>query len=400
MKISENKLIVWIIILLPLVDIINGFMLKVANMSGFGIIMHTLFLLIMIKKISYKKAQKNTIYIIFLIVYLSIQTLITNCFYNLSPHDNFSYIIKYIYFFITLETLIYFKNNNTLWKYIKKSYTWLYPLGSILPRLMGYSFSSYGSGEGALGFMYSQNSYTFVMIVSLYWSLEILFKKVNLLNIIRTILCLVSLLLIGSKSGYIFTGLVIAYLVFNNIKKHGAYNTPRVTFVILSVLIIILIIFRLYSAELNLIYTRILYFLNYYGHSSFDAILNFLTSDRWNRIDRYFTSFSDNIFSIVFGLGYGYFENTVTTEMDIFNLIYIFGILGTIIYIITFIKVTKIHKYKNSYKTLLIFLTTYLFFGGHVLADVMANNILAIVIIMGQQMAYPLVTEKGRKQIT
>lgn len=384
MKVTENKLLMWSIISLPIIDILNGFALKVLRLEGIGICAHIVILFMMLRRIIPGRISKTDIWIFIIATYMILQTVITNLVHNLPCTYAISYIVKYIYFFVTLAALDLLRSEKNIWNLIKKYYTWLYPLGNIIPRILGMNFSSYGSGEGILGFMYSKNSYTFVMIVVLYWSLEALLNKYDIKNLVRLALALISLLLIGSKSGYIFSALIIFYVVVKNMRQSGTNKKFRVLMTTAAVALMLIYISIMYDAELYAIYSRVSHFWKHYGHDSISAVLNFLTSDRWSRISEYAPEYSRNLHTIFWGLGYAFFKYQVTTEMDIFNLLFIFGIAGFVLYIISFIKLSRIFKYKNTHKFLIICLAVYLFFGGHVLADVMANNVLSIAIIMGQ----------------
>lgn len=368
---------------LPIIDIANGFAIKMLHIKGMGVGIHALFMILMLFHARNRLGSRNNIWCVWISAYMFAQAVITNVTYGLKLTYNIADIVKYIYFFLTLITLDTLRDKMN-WNKLKKIYTWLYPMGSILPRALGISLSSYGSGEGSLGFMYSMNSYTFVMIVAVYWSLEMLMKKFNWTNIVRTMLCLLSVLMIGSKSGYLFTAIVFMQLMLRNMKGKGGKRIYGVVTMVTVVLIVFMIL-QVYQAQIRLIYNRIFYFYNLYGTDSLSSILNFATSARWDRISEYFPDFIRYPWRTLFGLGYGFFAQQVTTEMDVFNLLYLFGVVGIAIYTIAFARVSRITRYKNQYKELLILLFVYLFFGGHVLADVMANNLLAIVVVMGQQ---------------
>lgn len=387
MIVSERKMISYIIILLPVIDILNGFALKMFSIRGLGIIVHLFLMVLMIHHIYGSGCTKVDFGIILISFYMLFSNLISNLSYGTSITNGIDYIVKYVYFFVFITCLIKLKMDDISWNKVKQTYIMVYPFGSIIPRLLGINLTSYGDGTGSLGFMYSQNSYTFVMLIVLYWSFEYLFSHFSIKNLFFVILDFVTLMLIGSKSGYIFAAIIVIHFVVSFLKGKRLNSFFKAIAMILMAICLTAFVWFGFNEEILIIYRRVEYFSNYYGRDSLTAILNFLTSDRWNRIAEYWPYLSNNVFSCFLGLGYGFFKNHVTLEMDFLNLIYIFGFIGFGLYMTILLNISKLLKIRNTYKFLIIICFIYLFFGGHVFADVMASGILGIVIVSGQYTA-------------
>jgi hypothetical protein len=298
--------------------------------------------------------------------------------------------VKFTWFFVVLEILKRICNRTP--KFIdelKQIFSAIYPLAIILPGIFGLDYVTYAdSNSGQLGVMYSVNAFSFVMIIVFYWSVEYLVNRVTVWNIIRAGYCCVSLLRIGSKSVYLFGAMIGVYFAVVGLKKKTINNVLKTVLMIGAAGVGIFIIIRIYSAEMQNILARWTYYFFKSEKMNFTNLMIFMTSGRWSRISAYYSIWTEKKYSILIGLGFAFFKNNVTVEMDMITLLYLFGIVGFFLYIKTFWNVAGTIIKNLKFRFLPVMAFCYLFFGGHVLNDPMASTLLALVLVSSQNICW------------
>lgn len=384
--ISLKKIISDTFICIPFIDIISGFLMKQMGINGFSLVIRLLFLALYMLYIGKYLLNKRNVWVFVFAGYAIFQTIILNLANDVALFYAVSVIIKYIYFFCVL--LIFDRTDHVHLEKYKKIFCSVYPMAIIIPQLLGMNYSTYTDtteGIGQLGWMYSVNVFSFVMIICFYYSTEYVINKMNITNVLRFVYTAVALLLIGSKSVYLYCVFVVMYFVLSGLNGTSARKLFKTLAWIIVVLCAFFCMLSLYREQISGLIGRWIYFYNKRGASGINGILNFLTSYRWERIELYGEIFISNPFNILFGLGYAFFSSHVTVEMDVFTLLYAFGLVGTLLYLKAFFSAyDSIKRIKNiSFVVFIAF--TYLFFGGHVLSDAVANTVLALVLTLDKK---------------
>ena len=196
-------------------------------------------------------------------------------------------------------------------------------------------------------------------------------KRKYLLSVLLIFLMILSSAITGSKIIFGFTILTIFYLLittnYQRIKKLNTRNKIILGISILLLLVLGTVIFINSRVYKNMVGQA--KFFNVEKIFSMSFFNRVLFNDRLSFIRPNYISYTTGIVPIILGLA---LENPVykLVEMDLFDLLFRFGIVGLIVYLSVFITVfknLKITKYNSIYFYSIILLLVISLVSGHVL---------------------------------
>ena len=381
-KWKYSELIVFLLTIMPIIDFINGYFQNTfISLIGplYRLILILLSMMVLIK-------SKNSEFVLFTFL-ISGYFLMHDIIYMAMDKNNNSLsvimdkTVKYMYVIILSETLCLLVKRNrltiTVIDEIFDRLSWLFPVLLFIPKLMGAKNTSMYTESGYKGFFYSGNAVSITMVALLFVSMCFLYKRPCFRNSVRVFLCLTVQLLIGAKTNYIFSALIIGYFALKSINLTRNNNLKTLTTLILLVFCGFFAIKYCFSDEIAKILAR-----QRYIYSSYNAnFIQYLTSNRSIRIDEQLRHFLSNPFYILFGMGYRQTFDNNFVEMDYFDLLFRYGALVTVVLIIYYLtKLREGLRKKDTYLMLYLILQAFATFAGHVFCDAMTGSILALLI--------------------
>ena len=342
----------------PVVDIITGIMLNCFNIYfTFAMIIRFIFLLFII--IYYLFIKKNTskykrnylvIILLFIISYSIITIYLKN---NNALFNEISQVFKILYFPILL-TMIDIKD-------IKVNYNDFVKVGLIYLILIAFANvfnianNSYTQGKiGSVGLFYSGNEISAIISILTPFFINYLFDKNSIIyKLLIVMLIVYTYFNMGSKIVIISLILSIIFNIYLYLTNNRKINKNKIIMII-SILVLLVVISLLYLPHTNIYYNLKLH-LNYLGINSFNDIFSytfinrFIFSDRLSFLyDAYDLFIKSPILLRLFGMGTIINDSVYKfIEMDLFDVLYITGLFGFILFIIPLIKSIK-DNYKNK----------------------------------------------------
>lgn len=406
MKSSMKLLVAVVIGFGPFIDLLN----KVVNLPlSIGQVIRVIFMACCLFFIlnTYKLKSKVVLYITLVSLYL-----VSNALFMYYTHLSLGglmvdliYFSKILFSIFTIFTLIgLYKERMIDMEYFDKLiYTNIFLIVILFTTSLSFGLAqgSYGT-VGKKGLFMSLNALNIALLVGFVFILnKVVYKKSNkLMNIFMMNLILILLVLMGTKSSFIFTALILFLYLLQNITrvKHLLkYTVTSITFLVIS----FLIIQNYFMDVIKPIIDRQMYFLQ---TSSYNFnYLTYITSGRNHLLEIGSNIYLDrlSLTSSLFGLGLfnflsgiagsllsgGYFVGNVRgIEMDLFEIFFSTGLIGLfLIYglfaLITF-KVIKNIKDKDFTTTPYFFsfmiMIIFSFMGGH-LFEPLASTLLSVV---------------------
>lgn len=376
-KFKLSDLYWFLLVILPLIDSLNGMINGGGNEEGLSLgIIYRIVVLITAICLWCKSGLLKTNFGV------GIAFLAVLCVSTIVSYDHIESYLP-IVFKLLLPIILILSNEsqarkgNLKYDFIKclfNVWVWLFPLSMIIPYIFGYGFQTYGS-VGYKGFYYAQNDIGFVLALLYLYSVYDLLEKFKLKKIIVIVALLGSNLMLGLKSNYLFI-VVITLFYALSINKKKKVNFGKILSIVM-IAIGILMIFNIYSNEIQQIKDRWIYF---YGGRNSD--ISFWTSSRWDRV---FPSYlwlinKLGVFGFLFGSGIEYtFHAGVNNiiEMDFLDIFFQTGIIGCILVYGFYFKVQKKYKSKGFFLWgfLLALISSCL--AGHIMESALSGMIFA-----------------------
>jgi hypothetical protein len=246
----------------------------------------------------------------------------------------------------------------------------------ILSYVLGVGFSTYGWGAGTKGFFASGNGIgLYVGILTLFLiSLSFYYSRFRIHPVV-IFMSISALLLIGSKTGFIFAMLSILALMLRS--KYRVYLIPMLLLMFISSYNQLIIII---TSFLDVVISRF---------ANADSFLDFMASSRITYVLEALEIFHSNdpsVLRYLFGAGaYLSFQEAGsilrfdTLETDFFDMFFMYGFLGIFLYC-GFI-VYGIFKFRSHFYFILVWLmlASHSILAGHVLLNAMSLSLIAIL---------------------
>lgn len=401
LKSSGRQVIIFYIALMPVIDSLNGLIIKsnaqVAVSIGAIYRLSLVFFLLLMSGGSFKRRQ--IMFLIATVALMLIAVFVHLAIYDIVPIEigmlaDFKSIIQWLYAPI-MCVLFYscvkngsLRANNALDVFRIMAYAATATL--ILPYCLGIGYSTYGTSNdsyvGYKAFYYATNGVTFLLICCFSFAVRDFIVSRKIEPFVRIVLCTISIILVGTKSGLVMLAVstLVCYFIFNS-KRKGvlAIKMLRLFIILIGTSIVLYLLFQ---AQLAPVFDRAVYFL---GKS--ENFLSFVTSGRVDRIPGHFETLQ-SMPPIATAFGIGQINDTLTRcEMDYFDIFFEFGIVGLSILIsFSVYAVKKRHKSElgTTCRAFLIISLFYSFFVGHVFSNALSATCFSLL-YLGMQNASP-----------
>lgn len=382
-----KKIIYYLFLILPFIDLITSFTERInGNIVSIGTIFKGILILfsgiyiLFITKSKYKK--KSIIYYLLLSIFSIIHILIGNNSYVSSGTQLIKFMFLPIIFIFLLNYNDDYKISYIEMKKILKYNVFFILTTILIAKLTNTGFNSYSDTitTGVVGWYYSANEISGIITILFPLFLEDILKN-NKYSFMLVMYVIFMMMMLGTKTpllGVLIS--LIALFIHILLKDKNKKNIFKIVFFISYT--VILFFNSSYLSNLNsgrYISTTNAVF------SSRDIYLNNTTKEYINH----------NLEEKLFGLGST--NNKVLekyVEMDFYDLLYRFGIIGFIIFMIPFFKIVlKMMEYALShlnnynYDKMILILITMLslliaFFAGHILSAPAVSIYFGITIIL------------------
>lgn len=380
---------------ISIIDTVNGFFIESFGF-GISIIYRLLILLIFTLYLYQNNSKKNSIFMSMLILYLLIIGIFNIYIYQEYDgiYNEISQVSKLIFIIVSIESFnLIIKTYEEKIKLINKIINWniiLFPLCVIIPHLLDIGLDVYSGQIGSKGFFNSNNELAIVLSCLLVFSVNQLYKKVSLKNIIKTFILTYSILLVSSKTGI---ASIICIYVFYFIKSIFKLKV-KFQFAILVFISIVFSVIIL-NKQIILMMNEFLQRQKFLFDLSSNSLAYTLSGGRNSfliLIYNYTIESKFGLIKLIFGYGIHTKEAILgrlflganglkSIEMDFFDILFSYGLIGLILiygyFIFKYIKLKNCYtEFKLSYCILLIIGA----FSGHVLWNAMAGSILVITV--------------------
>ncbi|HFU4233394.1 TPA: O-antigen ligase family protein [Streptococcus suis] len=389
-RFSEVKVLQFILVILPFIDTLNGFLNDGANESGIsiGMIYRIVVLFFCVVMLIFRGIYRSDLYCLLLVI--------LGIFLSLFSTATLDYLILLLKLLLPLLLVFLFKiyigKGLLPTNFFEKLFNvWgiLFISTILIPYFLGIGFNTYGEGAaGYKAFYYSQNDLGFILVLLFVYSLMNLDRKKNFKTIVVAVLTLFCGIILGLKSVYLIDFLFI--LIFLYEKRLTIPNIIKNLFYTIFGIGSVYIFFIFFSENILGILNRWEYFLK-----QSTSLISFLSSSRIDRLPRVFTWLAENNYhGLIFGTGLEYTKVTsafvpqIQIEMDFFDVLFqigVFGVCGiysTYLGILVFYRVTRIDN-------LLFWVALcYSFLVGHVIESALSGMFFSAFI--------GLIIEKGK----
>ena len=379
-------LIIYIFLLIsPLIDALTGLQERFNIPFSVGVIIRGLIMFSAFIYLYYYKKNRNNIYLF--LIYIIIECIYTFAYLQTSIFTEIKNVI--IIFYLPIMVL-FFSNyeNKKIDKSLIATISFMYLFLILIPYLFGFGFNTYSGADGKsayLGLFYEGNELSALLILLLPLTVRYLLDNKNYLYLaIYLVLYALTIILVGTKVLLLGTFVVIMYFAFKFIMKFEKKKR-----VILYIFLLMFIGICIAILPFTPVYKNLVISMDYYGVKSiFDLfkpkfIDNIIFSNRINFAINVFKVFGSSVAYIVFGIGKTLLLTLKDVEIDLIDIFYSIGVLGTLIYVYSFNK--NIFNLKGIYKFTFILLFIISLFSGHVLIKPMVSTFLGVLFILNKE---------------
>jgi len=385
---DKNLVFAYFFLLLPIFDMLNGYLVLGGYLSEGGLASPSQLGRMLGMLVLFYIAFRKRIDISFGFIFLyPILIEVVNGFIH---QNNFGFIYgvlsgyKLFYGFLLCMVLGYFckeRADIALLGYFLKLNLILISFSLLFSLATGLGNDTYGHGFGTKGFFASGNGIGIYMGVC---SLILLSLKLsglyNDFNRFWLVIFALSTAVIGSKTALVFSMVLLFLLVwFSNYRVLGILVSACLFAVILpQFLDLFVIVFDIIVAR----YENSENFFTFLGSGRIEYVLDaFEVFQSHNNIvlrlcfgSGAFVSFQDPIFVSVFD----------TLETDIFDVLFMYGIFGVIIYTIVFTRLFYLSLRSSTLTLALVFIGLHSLLAGHVIFNGLSVFAISIIFVVGQ----------------
>lgn len=405
--ISEKRVVYFFLLLMasfPIIDVFNGYVLSMNYSIPIGVIYRLFCFFFLVLMILCKGLNQNTYTfytVLFLLIFLLILGIQSVLFQNPLTliFEDSTVLIKF-FLWVLIPYFIY--QHRVFMEKIKYEKIFIYidfffTIGLLIPYFLKIGNQTYAnSNAGYKGFFFATNDITLAFIVSATFTGWYLVKHLDkhfsfrLLGLIilyfANMLCL---LLLTTKTGifygvFLTIGLLIYFLFFQT-KIQASYRLLVSFFLIVAIFSLLIVNKDFIFSALSGTVDRILYFHNLYNGN----LIRLLTSSRSEYLQGgwdYFTQSNHPVLVPLFGFGFQYrlvnFGRIGLIEMDFFDLLFGFGLVGILVtssLIIYFFILAFKKKNWSIYTLMYGVVIVYSFFVGHVFFSALSTTLLGLI---------------------
>lgn len=363
---SLHQLIILLIGLIPLVDTLNGYLIKGYSISGIGTVFRLFFLGIILLYIYSREVNKFEVVIaISFIAFLLAQFIVSENYAT----DSIEMTVKLFTPIFMLEAF----RKMWRWKQIEETIVQrlfdqlsiLFSITIIVPFVLGLGYSTYRGHIGYKAFYYATNEISYAICTLLFYNLIRLLSVPDIKHYVFFFLNAICCFLIGSKVALFILFIMIALLLWNNfIYSHKSFSRKRLVLVSLFIISIIAA-YNYLGDNIQKIFNRMMK-----NFDNADSSLVFLTSNRIVFLSEGFDMFrSRGFLCYLFGWGLGGANNEmINVEMDFFDILFSCGVIGLLTIVFLYIALYKKGIQKTPVARWLIIISLGVsFLGGHIL---------------------------------
>lgn len=392
---QEEKIIYYLLSATVFFDFINGIFTKYP--VGEAIRLFCVFVSF-VYILKYKRDEMIYIYVIFLYFLANSLVAYTGLLNKFGLSFDLKMVLKAVYFVIIFKGIksLYHKEKirKDILRKIIINNLYYTPLLFIFAYVFGLGKTSYENvGVGFKGTFVSLNSINIAMIVLFVFSVDAFSRnKEKLKWAFLSIYIAVTMILLGTKSSFIFTGFAIGVYFLFNIKK-----VKVGVFIYVTIMIILLGTLASSKADVSMGYLDKLLFRQKYLFENRD-LLSFLLSGRNWLFESVWEHFNDNIsfFRVLFGSGYFKVHSQLAMdlnmpynavrpiELDFVDIFFSYGVVGVLLTYGYFIKLFS-NGIKNFYRgtmqpyfVALVCLFIFSLLGGHVFLEAISSTFMGI----------------------
>lgn len=382
MKKHLDLIIYFFLLLSPVIDCLTGLQERFNIPFSIGVIVRGIIMVLAIYYLFKSNKNRNNIYLF--LVYLMIECIYTYCYLRTGVFTEFKNVIVIFYLPIMILFFSYYGNKKIDGK-LMLTINFIYLFSIVIPFLFGLGFNTYSGADGKsafLGFFFDGNELSALLILILPLSINYMLKEKNYLYLACYLfLYALSIIIVGTKVLLLGTFIVILYFAFRALSK-----LEKKKRFILIIGILIFIGLSISILPFTPVYKNLVISMDYYGVKTiFDLfkpkfIDNIVFSNRIAFAIKVFKTFGSNFIFIIFGIGkYGLLA-IKDVEIDIFDIFYSIGVLGTVIYLYTYGK--NVFKISGIYKFTFILLLIISLFSGHILIKPMVATFLSVLYLL------------------
>lgn len=410
MIVKSRKIVYFILLLMPFVDMLTGYALNSKN-GGFlaftGQIYRMGAFIYMFYMLFSHKFNKKLLWLLLFTIYAMLLVCVDAIRFSGSILENLSSTIKLLFPIYLVYCLINVsKNDKELIKCIINNFSWIYPLSFIIPKVLGigYYLGGYAFNSGYKSFYYATNEQNVILMVLFVYAFQNLYEdltysngdigsvKFNIMNLIKLIFIIISLILIGSKTSFLAIGVVcLLYLL------HGDKIKVKLKFIgtFVSIgLIAAILISQVLKEQLENITHRIIYTYSRYVTAE-GGLLTFALSKRNLRIapavEYWYSNGWKGMLNFIFGVGKASKcpENIISVdpfaliELDFFDCLFWFGLISTgiiLIFYLSFFLMALKNRSLFVERVQFVLVFGFSMLAGHVIMSVNSGAIFAVVL--------------------
>lgn len=379
-KIIEKVLLIFLLIQ-PFLDVI-----ATTNYSILNIIVRGLFLLLIV---IYLLFNKKNIAILISTLTAGLILFGINVYFNLGIVTSISSIMKLYYLPITILFFVNIKNSidNKIITYVLFIYLILF----LSSYIFGFGYNNYKLSDGKQGFrgiFNSINEISAIIIGLLPVALNYLKNKKNYINsILLIVFAFLVALLTGTKVLMIGLFIIIIFIYIKSAIKIFK-NMSTIKKIISIIVITIIILGGIYLLTYTRFYKNMIVqqkFFKSYNILSLDFINKVLFNNRLTFLkDNFLFYKSQKLINIIFGIGYSN-QSIKLVEIDIFDILFRFGIFGLISFIIPIIYIVKKIKLDKISLFSIILLILISLTSGHVLLSPSVSIYFGYIILINNK---------------
>ena len=355
MKKIFDKLFLILLICQPILDVITYYQIK-SNLTFLSISVAIRGLIVMLAFLYLLTKKDERKFLLFFIIYIIIDMAL-----NLFRGDSFAsetYGLSIIFYYIVMgHFFTNYKNEFITDRLITYIYL-IYLTILVVTRLI----------FGQISFN-SINDVSSILIGLLPIVLNYLIRKRNYgLGLLIFGLLIGSIFILGTKTTFFGFIIVVLYFIIKYIKEHYKKISKKKLILIALVLLIAIPILG-YIFVNSYAFERIMKNINFFKAYKFDYyfINKVIFSSRLEFLVSVYKIFTrSSILTWIIGLGSTLLNTIKYVEMDIFDIFFRVGILGTLVYLIFFINLLRKNKLKGIYLFSMILFIFISLFQGHV----------------------------------
>ena len=391
-KDTFNKLLVLFLFLNPILDAITAYQLKY-NIGAItiGTLIRGLFLYIIVFYMIKNNIKRK--HLIVFILYVILATCF-NYFYMKNPIVSEVSNLTIIFY---LPILIYFfrnLDNKTINDKLIFILYLVYVNFIIIPYILGFGFHTYPEKYNKWGFMgvfYSGNEISAILVGLLPVITNYLIKNKNLfIKIFFGIEILVAIFMVGTRTLIMGLAITLVYFIFKIIKDNYKKVGTKTKFIGFTLAICIVVISLLVLPKLPIVKNAKIAF-EFYNINKVSDLFTIKSIDKIIFSERlsFLSDINKNYFGrklpvIIFGLGRTGLLAIKDVELDIFDIFYSIGFIGSLLYLFYMVDGILKSKLKDYYLLSILLFILMSLTSGHVLIRPMVSIYMAIIFILNK----------------